>query len=502
MKNFKKTITTLLISLLTVVSFAQKGSVWATVSSVNKLKSNPNFQTIVTEQQGKLTYEKTFPSSRQESLQKVYEFTCDCDVVSLYRSLHKVSDLSGIEFGPTYETLELPNDYTVSYQKNWPLDLIQAEAAWYQTTGDPSLNVAISDQNYYNTHEELNGKIKYYDSTNTAARTHGTAVATIVGGNTNNGVGLASIGYNTTLNLYRMNFNDVIVASNNGAKIINLSWASSCSFNPYAQAAIDEVYNNGTFIVAAAGNGTTCNNPDALVYPAAYNHVFAVTSIGSKDNIERVGGLPSTRHQTNSSVDLCAPGYDVPLTQSPGSYTYSSGTSFAAPFVTGTISLMLSLKPDLTNEEIDSVLRVSATNIDNLNLNYIGKIGSGRLNAGAAIKTVQEMIYKETVVDDGYTGDNDSTNGSAGYTIQWDVQTNNNTLNLYGKHNDETTSTRPVKEYNNNNYGWDITQSELSSRTDLVVIDANGKTTNLEEALPGIYFIVNNGVIIKRIYKS
>ena len=476
MKNLKTTISTLLISLLTVVSFAQKGSVWVTVEDVNKLE----LQTLPTTVKTDLQYRKAFPSSRQESLQNVYEFTCDCDVVDLYTSLHKVNGLKGIEYAPTYETLELPNDYNTTFSNNWALDLINAQTAWSYTTGNPNLNVAISDQNYYNTHEELNGKINYYDNTNTATRTHGTAVATIVAGNTNNYIGISSIGYNTTLNLFRMNYNDMLMASYGGAKVINLSWSSGCNYNIYAQQAIDEIYNNGTFIVAAAGNGSTCGNPNALVYPAAYNNVFAVTSVGSQDNIERTIGNPSTRHQTNSSVDLCAPGHNVPLTPAPGWYTYSNGTSFAAPFVTGTVALMLSLKPDLTNYEIDSILRVSAVNIDSLNPNYIGKIGSGRLNSGEALRMVQNLID---------LSNNDGNNG-------------------HGNDEDGVDSSNPGQGGGNqggngNHYGWDKGQKELSEGFgNIVVIDVNGKTTNLDNALPGMYFIVDNNIIVKRIYKN
>ena len=480
MKNLKKTISTLLISLLTVVSFAQKGSVWVTVEDVNKL----DLKTVMTTLQTNLVYYKAFPSSKQESLQNVYEITCDCDVVDLYSSLHKVSGLRGIEYAPTYETLELPNDYTTTFSNNWSLDLINAQTAWSYTTGNPNLNVAISDQNFYNNHEELNGKINYYDNTNTATRTHGTAVATIVAGNTNNSVGTSSIGYNTTVNLFRMNYNEMLMASYNGARVINMSWASGCNFNIYAQQAIDEVYNNGTFIVAAAGNGSTCGNPDALVYPASYNHVFAVTSVGSQDNIEKVIGNPSTRHQTNSSVDLCAPGHNVPLTPAPGWYTYSSGSSFAAPYVTGTVALMLSLKEDLTNDEIDSILRVSATNIDQLNPNYVGRIGSGRLNSGEALRMVQNIIDQELL-----SNEDDGNNG-------------------HGNDEDGVDSSNPGQGNGNqggngNHYGWDKGQKELSEGFgDVVVLDMNGKVTSLDNSLPGMYFIVDRGVIIKRIYKN
>ena len=485
MKNLKKLITTTLISLVTVVSFAQKSSVWATVENVDQLKRNPQF-IILTEENINLNYTKVFPSSKQEKLQNVYEFTCECDQTDLYLTLSRVNGVKGVEYGPTYETLELPNDYSLVSTTNWALDLIGAQIAWGITQGDTSINVAVSDQNFYTNHEELTGKIKYYDNTNTSTKTHGTAVATIVAGNTNNSVGLSSIGYNTTLSLYRMNYNDMLVASYNGAKVINLSWASGCVYNTYAQMAIDEVYNNGTFIVASAGNGTTCGGPNSLVYPAAYNHVFAVTSVGSQDNIEKTIGNPNTRHQTNLSVDICAPGHNVPLTAAPGWYLNSSGTSFAAPYVTGTVALMLAVKPDLTNNEIDSILRLTAKNIDTLNPSYVGKIGAGRLNSGLAVQTVWDMIQE---VEDGNNGHGNDADGVDSSNPGQGGGNQGNNGNQGG---------------NGNHFGWDKNDKTLlgDNLSNIVVIDINGRTTNLDNALPGYYFVINNGIITKKIYKN
>lgn len=487
MKNLKNLIATTLISLVTVISFGQKSSVWATVENMDQLKRNPQFTSILTNQNMSLTHNKVFSSSKQKSLQMVYEFTCNCDVTDLYVTLSRVNGLKGVEYGPTYETLELPNDYSLVSTTNWALDLIGAQNAWVYTTGDPTLNVAVSDQNFYNNHEELTGKINYYDNTNTSTKTHGTAVATIVAGNTNNSIGLSSIGYNTTLNLYRMNYNEMLTASYNGARVINLSWTSGCFFNTYAQQAIDEVYNNGTFIVASAGNGTTCGGPNSLVYPAAYNHVFAVTSVGSQDNIEKTIGNPNTRHQTNSSVDICAPGHNVPLTAAPGWYLNSSGTSFAAPYVTGTVALMLAVKSDLTNDEIDSILRLTATNIDTLNPNYVGMIGSGRLNSGFAVQKVWEMT--QVVEDDGNNGHGNDEDGVDSSNPGQGNGNQGNNGNQGG---------------NGNHFGWDKNEKTTlgDDLSNMIVIDINGRTTTLDNALPGYYFVVKNGIITKKIYKN
>jgi len=391
---FKNAVATLTFTLLTIVSFAQGGKVWVTIQDQSNvpsifngslISSNTAFNQAINNMNIQ-SVEKALPASRSAKLQNVYEITCNCNVVDLYTNLtNHVRVVSNVEYAPVYETLDMPNDYYSTFTTDYALDLINAQGAWDLTHGNPNFIIAVSDQNFYNTHEELVGKITYYDSTNTATRTHGTAVAILAAGNTNNGIGKASIGYNSKLALYRMNYNEMLVASYAGAKVINLSWTSGCSFNQYAQDAINEAYNNGTFIVASAGNGTTCGGADNLVYPAAYANVFSVTSVGPTNNHERTIGNASTTHQHNNTVDLSAPGYDVSISAASGWYLTGSGTSYAAPQVTGTVALMLAVNPCLTQENIEYILKNSSLNIDSINPSYAGKIGAGRLDAFAAV---------------------------------------------------------------------------------------------------------------------
>lgn len=471
------------IASLIVLNVSAQSSIWTKSSDISSVQKSSEFLSVTKSLKSDFIITQPFSSSRNPELLSVYEIKCsECDEVDLYTAMNRVPGLKEIEYAPKYETLETPNDYNLTYVNNWALDLIGAQTAWTFTTGNPNLNVAISDQNYYQNHEELTGKINYYDETNTATRTHGTAVATIVAGNTNNGIGNSSIGYNTTLSLFRMNYNEALMASYSGARVINLSWTSGCTYNSYAQAAIDEIWNNGTFIVAAAGNGSTCGGPDALVYPAAYNHVFAVTSIGQYDNIERTIGNPSTRHQTNSSVDLCAPGFDVPLTIAPGWYATGNGTSFAAPYVTGTVALMLSVNESLTNDEIENILKITATNIDSINPSYIGRIGSGRLNSSDAVR----IAYGMNITDDGNNGHGNDEDG------------NDDSNPGQGGNNGNAGG-------NGNHYGWDKNQKSLSE-SELIsnkkILNMMGQEVNdLDFAPTGFYFIYENGVSTK-IYKQ
>ena len=385
-----------LILLTSTKGLSQSSKVWVTISNENNVPVLSNNRQLISGDSifnqyinslGIFSCTKALPSSRNIKLQMVYELTATADQDELEFALtNYVNAVSGVLPAPVYDTLHTPNDYTiVSGIDNYALDLINAQQAWDITKGDSNVVVAVCDQSYSPNHSELVGK---YASINpgTFTTTHGNAVAISAAGNTNNNNGLSSIGYNCKLGLYLMNYTEMLNAAYAGRKVINLSWSSGCFYNYYAQLALDEAYATGAFIVAAAGNGTACGNPSSYVYPAAYNNVFAITSIGPNDNHMRIPNDTTTTHQHNDKVDLSAPGYDVAINPAEGWYLQSSGTSFAAPYVTGTVGLMLSINPCLSQKDIDTILRISSVNIDSLNPTYIGKIGAGRLNAYAAVQ--------------------------------------------------------------------------------------------------------------------
>jgi len=389
----KGLILTIVSTLFLITNLFSQNRVWVTI---------PNIELASSELVNVVSFDKAFPSSKTRSLQDVYEIITTTSSEVLVDELKKRNDLFiNPVVGPTYETLETPNDYNTVFSNQWALNLINATSVWDITKSSSDVTIAITDVNYYINHEELIGKVNHVSPNSSVDYSHGTSVATIAAGNTNNGIGTSSIGYNSKLQLRTMSYNEMLEATYSGAKVINCSWASGCFFNGYAQQVIDEVYNNGSVIVASAGNGSTCGGSSNLVYPASYEHVISVTSIGVSDNHERIIGNPSTTHQHNSMVDICAPGYDVPLTTAPGVYTTGTGSSFAAPFVSGTVALMLSVNPCLSVDDIEYILKETAnTNVLLINPQY--QIGSGRLDALQAVQMAKEFktingVFKETV---------------------------------------------------------------------------------------------------------
>lgn len=385
----------LIISVLSPSAFGQQNtsSVWVTVEDVSMLpvgphltSSNTAFQSMIESFQIN-SIQQVAPASKNQNLLKVYELTCDCNEGLLIQAINNSNlPLSKPEHGPEFETLYTPNDYTLTFATDYALNLINAEGAWENTMGTSEVEIAILDTKYDLNHEELQNTVSFDQGGYTYPNHyHGTAVATIAAGNTDNGLGKSSIGSNCNLQLYKIGFNEILMATYNGAKVINLSWSSGCGYSNYQKDIIQEAVNNGSIVVAAAGNGSTCGGPTNLVYPSAYSNVISVTSVGPFDNHERTIGDPATTHQHNPSVDIAAPGYDVGLTVSSGWYLTGNGTSFASPYVAGTIGLMLSVNPCLSFYDVKNILQQTAVSIDSLNPSYAGLLGAGRLDASAAV---------------------------------------------------------------------------------------------------------------------
>jgi hypothetical protein len=426
--------------------FSQEGKIWVRVA-------DPAFREVVLNEDPKVSNDLVWsqlkdsfhihssrlalPSSRNVELQQVLELTCTCDEHELLQAI-TISGLPFIkpEIGPHYQTLSTPNDYHTQFANDYALDLIKAPQAWDITHGDTSVVIAITDANYYVWHEELVGKLNYVSDNFNSDYTHGTVVAITAAGNTNNGLGKSSIGYDSHLQLRVMDYNELLNATYSGAEIINLSWSSGCEYMDYPQAVVDEVYANGTVLIAAAGNGGTCAGASNLVYPASFNHVISVTSVGPNDNHERFIGNPGSTHQHNAMVDLSAPGYDVALSTAPGVYTTGNGTSFAAPYVAGLAALLFAVNPCLSPDEVEYILKTTSVNIDAQNPAYVGLIGTGRIDAQAAVQMAStfntfSMSAQNTVNCAALTQGvnlNLAQGGTAPFSILWSNGMTNDTI--------------------------------------------------------------------------
>lgn len=126
------------------------------------------------------------------------------------------------------------------------------------------------------------------------------------------------------------------------ADVANIS-VTTPGDNPVLKAAVGRAARSGMIIVAAAGNdGEQANLP---AYPAAYSTQFAnVIAVSASDNTDQIPAFS----ETGRYVTVAAPGVNVPAIAGKIGYASATGTSFAAPYVTGTVALLKSAFPSMT----------------------------------------------------------------------------------------------------------------------------------------------------------
>ncbi len=375
----------------------------------------------------KETYQVTrvkrpFYKADDSQLQRTYllYFKDIKDVDSLISGLEKNKDVVYAEKAPLFRILYTPNDpeFNSAISKRWYLSVIKAQQAWDVQKGNPDIKVAILDNGIDIRHPDLSSKIVAMtdlannDSDPTPPKkteewTHGTHVSGLAGAATDNGIGIASIGFNISLMAVKISrdstngktmsfgYQGIIWAADHGANVINMSWGGP-GYYQTGQNVVNYAYNKGCVLVGAAGNdGNT-----SVLYPADYRHVIAVASTNADDT-------KSSFSQYGKAIDVCAPGGQnvfgtagifSTVYLSTSSYGYMQGTSMATPIVSGLAGLMLSEDSTLTPEKLEAIMKATSDNIDAMNPGFIGLLGAGRINAFKAIEAVKDSMLLHTVV--------------------------------------------------------------------------------------------------------
>lgn len=144
--------------------------------------------------------------------------------------------------------------------------------------------------------------------------------------------------------------NAVYYAVRKGAKILNNSWGGGAYSSPLHQAIV-YAYDNDTLFVAAAGN-SGINIDNTPVYPAAYPvpNVIAVAATNSFDY------LPYFSNYGYNRVHISAPGVGITSSVPGGGHTSMSGTSMAAPFISGIAAMMNYEKPTMIGYQLKNLL--------------------------------------------------------------------------------------------------------------------------------------------------
>ena len=286
--------------------------------------------------------------------------------------------------------------YALEQRVPWGISRIGAPSAWSFSTGG-DVKVAILDTGVQHDHPDLAANVKGgisvvgdENSTDNAdwndGHGHGTHVAGIVAA-VNNDVGV--VGSAPAAWLYGVKVlsdsgegpvSDVIEGIDwsvqNGMQVLNLSLGTDVHVSAFEDAC-DQACEAGLLLVAAAGNKKEAE-PPYLSYPAAYDSVIAVASTNSNDQ------APSSSN-SGSFVELAAPGVSIYSTYKGSTYATFSGTSMAAPHVSGTAALVWARKPSLANVQVRSILQQTAEDLGPTGRDTV--YGYGLVRADEAVQT-------------------------------------------------------------------------------------------------------------------
>jgi len=285
---------------------------------------------------------------------------------------------------------------------------IHAQAAWGLTTGSRTVRLAIIDTGIDYLHpdlsaniwrnekeipgngidDDLNGwidDVHGYDFVTDDGDPlddgiHGTHVAGIAGAVGDNGIGIAGVCWKVSLMAVKT-FDEsgggtlaqviqgIHYATANRAHIINASWGLPTRSRALEDA-VRHARQHGVVFIAAAGNEGT----ETPFYPASMPEVLAIGATDRKD-------ARATFSRAGANVDLAAPGDSILSTTPNNRFDILGGTSMAAPHVSGIAALVLSLHPEFTASQVETILKNSTDPIQSDR-----PIGNGRINA---LKSVQ-----------------------------------------------------------------------------------------------------------------
>jgi thermitase len=297
-------------------------------------------------------------------------------------------------FFQSTQAASAPND--PRFGEQWGLQRINAQTAWDTTTGSASVVVAVVDTGVDLGHPDLQGHL--VDGHNFVREDrppqddngHGTHVAGTIAASLNNNIGIAGVAPSVLIMPVKVfgrtgRGTDESVAAgvywavDHGAWVVNMSFGPASSGTqptPLVEEAIQYANGLGAVVVLAAGNRGASEPPTLSESPG----VISVAATMPND-----ARAPFSNH--GPWVHLGAPGTGILSTFFDGTSTYraESGTSVAAPYVSGVAALLLSVRPWLKPADVDRILRTTADSLPGQD------VGAGRLNAGRAVAAAKEM---------------------------------------------------------------------------------------------------------------
>ena len=282
---------------------------------------------------------------------------------------------------------------------------------------------------------------------------HGTEVSSVLAAGTNNGLTIAGVGWNTQFVPVRVSgkcgalLSDTVdgmlwaggiavsgvPTNNNPARVVNVSLGSTSSCSAAEQDAVNRLAALGTVVVAAAGNEAAqtvdapanCTGAIAVTAHVDSGENASYANVGSQVALSAPGGGCANSQATSSGCTgptsvIQADSNDG--AQTVGNYIVKSvaGTSFSTPEVAGTIALMLSVQPQLSNAQILAGLQTTARPHPSGTYCAVntGICGAGLLDTAGAVSYAQHAtpagIGSGTSGSGTSTGSTSSSSGGGG----------------------------------------------------------------------------------------
>lgn len=363
----------------------------------------------------------------------VYRLVDDLPAGALDESAASIADeqVEGDE-DISAQALGMPNDdYVYTRDPNEPynqywLYTTRITRAWNLAHADNTVTVATLDTGVDFDHADLEDNLLMdyawdaYNSKPLSASVpngdrigHGTMVAGIISARANNGIGLAGASFNATILPVKV-FNDtgapeattasvlsgykyvVDLATSktvSNLRVINTSFGS---YNTYSSSgyclkdealrkAIVSAKNAGIVTVCSGGNGKDGKPRTDNIYPADFDECVAVTALNT-DNTNCYWS------DYNKKKNISAPGLLVTTTDATGGYSKASGTSMAAPIVSGVFALLFAAEPVATVDDACNAVYATATPISDAENDRTDISGShGAIDASAAVEALEGL---------------------------------------------------------------------------------------------------------------
>ncbi len=442
----KKDATIDVVPNMLIIKFRQepqlaRGAVATGVSAVDRVLQRVSATGVEALYASNSLRKSALPEARSLARIVIVRYAAPVDPMSLAKEIAADPSVEYAEPMLNFRPLYTPNDPRLAQQ--WGITAMKMAEAWDITKGDSTIVIGYVDTGVNYLHEDLaqsiwinpgewgtngelrnngidddgnsyvddwrgwdfigNGTIQQPNADNDPldVNGHGTNGASVAAARTDNGLGIAGIGYHTKVLPIKVQddaaaggmngYPGIVYAADMGCKVINCSWGVNGFSSQAMQDVIDYAYAKGALVVAGAGNSVIDNDVNPFL-PSALRHVLSVSS-------QEPDGSASNWAAYGSSVHVFAPGKDVLAARGSFGYQTVTGTSFAGPAMSGLAALIFSQHPTWTPDQVLKQIRVTTESFGaTRNPDFYG-----RPNAQKALTMNQSMSDIPGVMVTGYS---------------------------------------------------------------------------------------------------